>query len=449
MVARGVGRVCALLMVFSSARVTAQSPPPVRQIGRLERITTDSLASVATALPMPGGRVLVNDRLGRRVLLFDSTLSRPTIVADTTNVTANAYGQRPATLIRYRGDSALLIDQGSLSMFVIGPSGTITRVMAIPRPEDAQALMGQAGFDGGGRLVYFNGLGQLPGVLMLGRGESISKIRQMAVGSMAAFLELNTDSAFIVRVDPVTRVLDTVTPIKIPKAKRELKADAQGLLVAIEATPDPLPLVDAWTTLPDGSIAVVRARDYHVDWLTPDGKWSSSPKMPFDWQRVSDERKQTLIDSTVKDWQATYDRVAGNSRGTGAGSAGAGSGRGGGGGGGGRGGSGQPGGAGGGTFELAPTVARRSSLNDVPDYMPPFSMRPSPIATDADGNLWIRTTTMAKDQPVYDVVNRRGELSDRVQLPPFRTIAGFGPGVVYMALKDSAGAVHLERARVR
>jgi hypothetical protein len=50
---------------------------------------------------------------------------------------------------------------------------------------------------------------------------------------------------------------------------------------------------------------------------------------------------------------------------------------------------------------------------------------------------------------VYDVVNRKGELVDRLQLPAFRTIAGFGPGVVYMAVTDQAGVVHLERARVK
>jgi hypothetical protein len=46
-------------------------------------------------------------------------------------------------------------------------------------------------------------------------------------------------------------------------------------------------------------------------------------------------------------------------------------------------------------------------------------------------------------------VNRRGELFDRVQLPEFRTLAGFGPGVVYMAVKDSTGVVHVERARIK
>ena len=68
---------------------------------------------------------------------------------------------------------------------------------------------------------------------------------------------------------------------------------------------------------------------------------------------------------------------------------------------------------------------------------------------DADGNLWIRTTTIVEGQPVYDIVNREGELFDRVQLPSFRTIAGFGPGVIYMAVQDSAHIVHLERARLK
>jgi hypothetical protein len=84
--------------------------------------------------------------------------------------------------------------------------------------------------------------------------------------------------------------------------------------------------------------------------------------------------------------------------------------------------------------------------NEVADYRPPFPHGATRV--DADGNLWIRTTTMVNGQPVYDLVNQRGELFDRVQLPPFRTIAGFGPGVVYMAVKDAGGVVHLEAASI-
>jgi hypothetical protein len=324
--------------------------------------------------------------------------------------------------------------------------------MAIPRPNEAQALYGlngAPGFDARGRLVYFNSLGGLPGVTMLLPGDQLGEdnepiaLRQARIAGFVGPSNLNIDSAFVIRVDLATRAVDTVASIKIPKAKRVLKADAQHLLMSIETTPDPLPLVDGWALLPDGSIAIVRGRDYHVDAMDTNGRWTSFPKMPFDWQRVSDERKQTLIDSAVADWQATFDRVAKGRLG-GVGSSG------GGGGTGGRGGGGTPASGPRRSIETAPNVAVRPALGDLPEYMPPFEWsNVYAVRADADGNLWIRTTTMLSGQPVYDIVNRRGELVDRVQLPSFRTIAGFGPGVVYTAVKDGAGTVHLERARVK
>jgi hypothetical protein len=105
-------------------------------------------------------------------------------------------------------------------------------------------------------------------------------------------------------------------------------------------------------------------------------------------------------------------------------------------------------GAGGGPAGPPPAfIDGRPGLGDLPDYRPAFTQRA--VRADADGNLWVRTSVLANGQPVYDIVNRRGEVTDRLQLPPFRTIAGFGPGVVYMAVKDASGAVHLERARVK
>jgi hypothetical protein len=444
----------AATVALASPHAGAQKPPAVRQLGRLERVSSDSLASVATALPMPGGTVLVNDTRGRRLLLFDSTLAHARVIADTTSATANAYGGRAGTLIRYRADTAIFIDPSSLSMFVLGPTGNTVRVMAVPRPQDAQSLMGLfgiPGFDARGRLTYFgSSWAVLQGVVMLlNRGAAVFVDGKPTPASQ--MFNLHTDSAFIVRVDLATHGLDTVASVRIARIKRELRADAQGGLTAIEMTPDPLPLVDDWTMMLDGTLAIVRGRDYHVDWIGPDGTSTSSAKMPFDWQRVDDTRKQALIDSAVAAQQTMFD-------GGRAGRAGVGGGGGGGGGGGSGGGGGGRGGAGGGrgggsgaggqpTNDNAPNVAVRPVLSDLPDYMPPFAQGGA-VRADADGNLWIRTTTMVLGQPVYDIVNRRGALVDRVQLPSFRTIAGFGPGVVYLAMKDATGAVHLERARV-
>ena len=94
-----------------------------------------------------------------------------------------------------------------------------------------------------------------------------------------------------------------------------------------------------------------------------------------------------------------------------------------------------------------PVVIGRPKLADLPDYVPPFTR--GAVLADGDGNIWVRTTTLVQGQPVYDVINSKGELVDRVQLPPFRSIAGFAPGVVYLAVKSATGNVHLERARVK
>jgi hypothetical protein len=424
----------AAVVVLSTAAAGAQKPLPVRQIGRLERASSDSLASVAAALPMSDGRVLVNDITAHRLLLFDSTLTHASVVADTTSATANAYGRSAGTLIRYRGDTALFIDPASLSMLVVDPAGKIARVMAVPRPDDAQSLIGSVfgtpGFDARGRLVYYSPAG-MEGLFMLccvGTSRLPDPPRPPVQ---------KPESAFVIRVDLATRIVDTATTVRIANPKSKVMTDADRWVKSIMTTTNPIPIVDDWAVMPDGSIAVVRGLDYHVDWIAPDGTVSSSPKVPFEWQPVNDARKAALIDSSVKAEQATLDATyASISRASG--------GRAGTGGGGGRG-AGNGGGRGGGL--PIPFVAGRPEPSDLADYMPAFKR--GDVTPDANGRLWIRTTTLLSAQPVYDIVNRRGELVDRVQLPPFRTIAGFGPGVIYMAVKDSAGIVRLERARVK
>jgi sugar lactone lactonase YvrE len=76
--------------------------------------------------------------------------------------------------------------------------------------------------------------------------------------------------------------------------------------------------------------------------------------------------------------------------------------------------------------------------SDLPDYKPPFFA--GSTRADRDGNLWIRTIAGVAGGPVYDVVNRKGELIDRVQVPADHTILGFGPnGTVYL-LNRATGA---------
>jgi len=89
------------------------------------------------------------------------------------------------------------------------------------------------------------------------------------------------------------------------------------------------------------------------------------------------------------------------------------------------------------------------TADQLPDYRPAFTA--GSARGDLDGNLWVRTTSpVGNAGPIYFVINRKGEVIDRVQLPEGRLIAGFGKnGDLYMALRDAEGNARVERAKIR
>jgi len=412
------------ILTATSGRASGQRPPPIRPVGPITHVSTEPFSSITSAIRLSDGRVFVNDIVARRVVLFDSTLAAARVITDSTSVTATAYGFGAGALIPFHGDTALFLDPQSSAMPVLSPAGRIARVMATPRPNNRPVSLGSLyftpGFDAAGRLLFY-----LPQSMTVSRTSLPPSATTTRI----------VDSALIVRYYFATQAYDTVATIRMPKARQTVRTDEEGRINSLRSmTADPLPVVDDWVVRGDGSLVIVRGRDFHVDWMDANGKWSSAPKMPFDWQHLDDTQKQVLIDSAAAANKARLDSmIAGTSSGgLGGGVA---VGRGGGGG------EGVP-------PQRPPPVFDDPKIepNEVSDYRPPFPHAATHV--DTDGNLWIRTTTVVNGQPVYDLVNRRGELFDRVQLPPFRTIAGFGPGVVYMAVKDAAGIVHLETAKV-
>ena len=89
------------------------------------------------------------------------------------------------------------------------------------------------------------------------------------------------------------------------------------------------------------------------------------------------------------------------------------------------------------------------NADSLPDYRPAFTA--GSARGDLDGNLWVRTTSpVGNAGPIYFIINTKGEVIDRVQLPAGRLIAGFGKnGDVYMALRDADGNARVERAKIK
>jgi hypothetical protein len=212
--------------------------------------------------------------------------------------------------------------------------------------------------------------------------------------------------------------------IKLLPLKGKIYPRGEGRTLAMIES-NPVPMVDDWAVLSDGSVAIVRGQDYHVDFVNQDGSMTRGPKMAYAWEPLGDDAKIALIDS-MKKADADSRKESSPSTTVTSGSSTAGSGGGGGG-----------LSASGSRADLPP--GEFPSASDLPDYRPPFSV--NAVKPDADGHLWIRTTHREPSAgSVYDVVSREGKVIDRVQLQPGRAIAGFGKGgVVYILARDDSG----------
>jgi hypothetical protein len=419
------------ILAGTAAAAAAQSLPPVRALGPVLATSTEPMAAVSQVRALPGGRVIVNDNTGRRVLLFDSTLTTFTVIADTTSATAHAYGGSLGGLIAYRADSTLFVDPAQLSMFVIDPSGKIVRTLAAPQANEVNFLIGgpygTPGLDTLGRLVYKARVG------------GFGRIMPAPVPGQPPPADI-PDSGMVVRFDLSTRKADTVAKFVIPSLVLHGSVDENRWVTMIRVV-NPLPWTDDWALLADGTVAIVHGQEYRVDFHDTMGKVTSPAKLPFDWQKLSDADKTAIIDSTraaidaadsaagrptaaqrTADSIRTVRRMAAPEMTIA-----------------------PRNGTSGGRAANITSLTQVVALNEMPDYRPPFRL--AAARGDLDGNLWIRTTKMVNGGAVYDVINRQGLLIARIQVPPGRVIAGFGPGgVVYMGELDGAIA-RLERAR--
>jgi hypothetical protein len=479
----------------TSAPAATPSGPPVRRISTASAVSSEQIGTITGVRELPNGKLLLNDGARRRLVLMDTTLKTIGVVLDSLAEVENTYGTRPGTLIAYRGDSSLFVDPASYAMLVIDPAGRIARVRSVPRVEDANRLGGgdanaRSGIDALGRVVYRVPARPAPPLVPPPKD--------------VPYIPPEPDSAFIVAIDIETRKIDTLGAIRIPEANYSFRRTPDGRFNFFEIV-NPMPRTDEWAVLSDGVVAFIRGVDYRVDYRQADGTWTSSPKLPFDWQRVTEEDKQRLIDSVKADqrrammgsfvasmirWANQYNKPYpasftvpegfrlqnGLARTTklppgvqfppnyifacgpnetptmtqppgspGRGPVG----------------DGQRGGipscipgpvvVSGGNAPPPPTLREQGvvSAAQLPDYRPPFSN--GAVRADADGNLWIRTNaskTIAGG-PVYDIVSRAGELVDRLQLPQGYQLVGFGKGrVVYLSMRDPNG-IHLARVLLR
>jgi hypothetical protein len=394
-----------------ASTVGAQAPIPIRTVGPILATSTENVGQAITVRGTSDGHVIVGAGARQKVYAFDSTLKNFTLVVDSGAGTGN-IPIRTTGLIPYLGDSTLLPDFGANALHVLDGTGKQVRSMAPPRAQDLIFLgipagFGRPGLDPKGRLIY--------------RTQAPPNIRPTPTpsgGQKVEMMPVNPDSGPIVRGDFDTRKIDTVAWLKTPSQGRmamEMKENPAGgpPNITMHMLINPFPMSDEWSLLSDGTVAIVRAHDYHIDWIDPDGTRRSSPKMPIDWRRYTDDERKQRVDSMrkVADEQIKRQVAA----------------------------------AGGGGLQIKIDMGVVPD-SEFPSFWPPI--QPGSVLADLDGHLWIlpTTSTHAANGLTYDVVDRKGDVIERVQLPKDHVLAGFGPhNTVYLTRAEGTNT-YLERA---
>lgn len=373
----------AVALSFTSAIATAQQLPPVRQLGAPVATTTQSFRSVPSIRALSDGRVLVSDGVQRSLVMFDSMFSKSQPVLSPSGAAATQFPARGGILLPTVADTTLVFDAAGFSFVVLDGAGQVARVMAIPRPMDAWVMMGSNGgapvIDSKMRMIY--------------------RTRMPPTGfSRATGNAIYPDTAPVVAVSFDTRQADTLAWMKVPPYIPSVSGRDPDGRMRITSIAPPFELTDEWAALQDGTIAIIRWRDYHVDWITPDGKKESSPRTAWNWVRMSDEDKGRFIDTLKMTYQKNDSISRTQMMSMGPASA-------------------MP------IFETL-TVAP----SEVPDYPPPFVPRATRV--DLEGRIWVleRANVGSKAPLVYDVIDRTGQIVDRVAMPPNGAVIGFGPG---------------------
>ena len=387
---------CTFILGATSSSAVAQMMPAVRRVGSVVRSSTEALASVAQVRLLSRGRLLVNDARSRRVLLFDSTLGVPVVVADSASTAVHPYGSREGGLISYHGDSTLFVALTLPFVWVIDGNGRFVRKLSGLPSGDVQRLIsgpyGTPAFDARGRLIYC----ALP----------ILHLKVVTALADRDRSQTARDSALILRLDLISGTVDTVARVAFPAARYAAGHSASDR-TALTPLLNPLPRTDDWAVLSDGTIAIVRGREYRVELINTDGVQTRPRPLPFDWHWLTPNMKAEIIDSAKAELAKARAE--------------------------------QP-------TRVAPPVLFVSA-NEITDYRPAFGQRAA--LGGADTNLWIRTTTVVDGGAVYDVVDKSGVLVDRVRVPRGRSIVAVGPeGMIYMAFRDGT-RFRIETARNR
>ena len=390
-------RFLALLAVAAPlAARPAVAQAPVKTLTKPDVEYAEPFTLINGVRELRDGRVIVSDTREKTVQLVDLKAG----TAQKIGREGSGPGEYalPARLLAFPGDTSAVYDPLNRRFLVIGPDGKAGPFASYESSGESNGrsiTLGARYTDARGRL-YSAG----PNFSIGPNGEPSS-----------------ADTAPILRLDRATKKTDTVAFVHVPNTV--IRSSQGGTNVSIRAGGgNPFVSVDDWAVTPDGRVAIVRTKDYHVDWYGPDGKRTSGPAVAYEKIKVTEDDKKAF-----RERQATGGTGFVVTRQDG------------------------PGGTSTSAGVAPPAAGRIPEPTDWPDVKPAFTGAAAAVAPN--GQLWVLRTRPAKDKiPTYDVFDATGKVVGRVALPASTRLVGFGANTVYLARSDEDDLQYLQRYRL-
>ena len=375
----------ALLLVPGRVASAQPSLPPVRPLSKPTLVAVVTFSPSTSFRPLADGRVIVNDIPNRSVMLFDTALVQTKVIYDNSTMGVAKYPAAGGEMFTGPGDSTYISDLPAGGFRVIGPDGRLVRRQTLL---DIRAIISTAG-----------------GTVM-GPENQLYTATTLVPRAPREFSAEPHDSLLLIRIHLDSRRRDTLGIIDMRTPTRSEVVDSiqrpggGWMATKVHNMMPAFEIGDAMAINSFGQLAVIRATDFHVDWLNADGSWRHSPPTAWIWQHLSQAEKDSIA-AIVK---SSF--VSGNG-----------------------------------------PVQMTMDAGPVPDVAPAFA--PMSAVPDREGRIWVqvapRASTRVARRRQYAALDSAGRIVDQILLPTDRTLAGFGPpGTIYVVWRDGHEAT-LER----
>lgn len=373
---------------------------PTRTLSKPDAEYSEPFTMIAGVRELKDGRVIAIDPRDKTVQVVDLKAGTATKLGREGSGPGE-YGI-PTRLLALPNDTSAVVDMLNNRMLLINPNATVGGFVDLNVPPPS-----------GGR-------GDGRGMMMIGSSmptASDAKGRMYAQGAPFRMTDngpVSSDSLPMTRWNRASGKRDTLAWLRVPAGSNQISGSrgrgGANVSVRIGGGP-PFNGADMMAVAPDGRVAIAHVDPYSVEFVNEAGQRTRGQPIRHDRIKVSEGHKQ--------EWRERQKNAMG-------------------------------------MMITSDNTGRRSAAmvpnNNVQDpeswggeYMPPFLSATNTLTFSNEGYLWIQRTGPAGQPPTFDLIDRAGNLAQRVVLPKKARLLGFGSGAVYIARVDEDDLQYLQK----